>query len=98
MTNDLLAENRVSMTELARQMGVTIPTIWRWRQRGIRGVKLETFLIGGRRFTTTEAHRRFVEASTLAADGPRPSTVARTGRQRQAAIARAEAELDTLGI
>ncbi len=98
MTSDLLEEKKVSMTELARQLGVTIPTIWRWRQRGVRGVRLETFMIGGRRFTTQEAHRRFVEATTAAADGPQPSTAARTSRQRQAAIDRAEAELDRAGI
>jgi len=98
MQNDLLSERRVSMTELARQLGVTIPTIWRWRQRGVRGVRLETFMIGGRRFTTQEAHRRFVEATTAAADGPQQDTAARTNRQRAAAIARAEAELDAAGI
>jgi len=98
MQNDLLSENRVSMTQLARQMGVTIPTIWRWRQRGIRGIKLETFLIGGRRFTTTEAHRRFVEATTAAADGPARPTTARTSRQRQRAIEEAERALDAAGI
>ncbi len=70
MTNDLLSENRVSMTELARQEKITLPTVWRWRQRGVRGVRLETFMVGGRRFTTQEAHRRFVEAVTAAADGP----------------------------
>jgi len=98
MTSDLLAENRISMTELARQLGVTIPTIWRWRQRGIRGVRLETFMLGGRRFTTQEAHRRFVDRTTAAADGEQPTTKARTNRQRDAAVRRAEAELDRLGI
>jgi len=98
MENDLLSESRISMTELARKLDVTIPTIWRWRQRGVRGIKLETFMIGGRRYTTDEAHRRFVEAVTRAADGPQPSTVARTNRQREVAIDRAEAELDAAGI
>lgn len=98
MTIDLLAETRSSMTELARQLGVTIPTIWRWRQRGVRGVRLETYMLGGRRYSTQEAHRRFVEATTLAADGPQPATTARTSRQRQAAIDRAERELDAAGI
>jgi len=98
MTSDLLAERRVSMTELARQLGVTIPTIWRWRQRGVRGIRLETFMLGGRRFTTQEAHCRFVEATTAAADGPQAATPARTNRQREAAIDRAERALDAAGI
>jgi hypothetical protein len=36
-----------------------ISTVWRWIQRGVRGVKLETYLIGGRRFTSREALERF---------------------------------------
>ena len=70
--------------------------MWRWRLRGIRGVKLETIKIGGRRFTSAEALARFIEQSTAAADGlPLPT---RTNRQREAAIRRAERELDGLGI
>ncbi len=38
-----------------------VSTIYRWRLRGIRGVKLETFLIGGRRYTSVEAIERFTE-------------------------------------
>lgn len=98
MVVDLLSENRVSMTELARQLDVTIPTIWRWRQRGVRGVQLETFMLGGRRYTTQEAHCRFVERTTAAANGTQPSATTRNSRQRQAAIARAERELDAAGI
>ena len=43
-------------------------TAHRWRTRGARGVKLETFLAGGTRFTTEEALLRFFAASTAAAD------------------------------
>jgi len=91
MKNDLLSECRVSMTELARQLGVTIPTIWRWRQRGIRGIRLETYMLGGRRFTTQEAHRRFVDATTAAANGEQIQ--APTSCQREAEINRAENDL-----
>ncbi len=92
----LLAASRLSLSELARREGVSIPTTWRWAQRGVRGVKIETFAIGGRRYTTTEAFQRFVEATTAAAQGVTPA--ARTNRQREAAIAKAEAELDMLGV
>lgn len=73
-------------------------TCFRWRQHGISGVWLETVKLGGKRLTSVEAVHRFVEATTAAADGPRPSTPARTSRQRQAAISKAEAELDAAGI
>ncbi len=35
-------------------------TLWRWAFRGVDGVKLESFKIGGRRYTTAEALDRFV--------------------------------------
>lgn len=44
-------------------------TIFRWRLRGVRGVKLETLLVGGTRFTSIEALHRFIEGTTVAADG-----------------------------
>ncbi|QDT74837.1 DUF1580 domain-containing protein [Lacipirellula limnantheis] len=94
---DFLKERRLSLTELARQEGVSVPTPWRWSNRGVKGVVLETFSIGGRRYTTQEAFQRFVERSTAAATGvtaPGP----RTNRQREAAIRKAEAELAKAGV
>lgn len=73
-----------------------ISTWHRWRLRGVRGVKLETVLIGGRRYTSREALQRFIAATTVASSGDRP--VARTSRQRNAAIEAAERELTAAGI
>jgi len=73
-----------------------ISTVWRWIQRGVRGVKLETVLIGGRRYTSNEALERFVSRTTAAAAGePAPT---RTPTQRQRAILAAERELAAAGI
>lgn len=44
-------------------------TIHRWRLRGARGVKLETLLAGGTRYTSVEALKRFFAGTTAAADG-----------------------------
>ncbi len=44
-------------------------TIHRWRLRGARGVKLETILAGGTRYTSAEALNRFFAGATAAADG-----------------------------
>ncbi len=46
-----------------------IATLWRWRTHGVRGVKLETILVGGRRYTSQEALERFSERITAAANG-----------------------------
>jgi hypothetical protein len=42
-------------------------TLWRWRTKGVRGVKLVTKLIGGRRYVTRAALQQFIEAVTAAA-------------------------------
>jgi hypothetical protein len=95
----LLDEQRLSLAALARREGVAVSTIWRWTLRGCRGVKLESFSIGAKRFTTAEAFGRFVAATTAIAQGdPAPSPTARTDRQREAAIRSAEAELAEAGV
>ena len=73
-----------------------IATLWRWRTHGVRGVKLETILVGGRRYTSQEALERFSERITAAANGEPASR--RTNRQRKAAIGQAERELNAAGI
>jgi hypothetical protein len=37
-----------------------ISTLMRWALRGVKGVRLETVVIGGRRFTSLEAIQRFI--------------------------------------
>ncbi len=73
-----------------------IATVHRWRLRGVRGIKLESCLVGGKRFTSIEAIERFVERTTAAADGEQSPS--RTPRQRQRAIKQAEQELAQAGI
>lgn len=72
---DVTHENLVQFSDLPDWMnqhlghGIHPSTLHRWRQRGIRGVRLETLLIGGARYTSTEALSRFFAATTAAADG-----------------------------
>lgn len=95
---DPQTETLLSITEAAKRLPgrPNITTVWRWRNRGVRGVKLETILSGGRRFTSTEAIARFQQAVTAASDGVavQPSTP----RQREAAIDRAEKRATELGV
>ena len=95
---DLLRERRMTLAELAQQQNVNTCTTWRWSGRGVGGVVLETFSIGGRRYTTQEAFERFVELTTAAAQRGPSSPAHRTNRQREAAIRQAEAELAKAGI
>jgi hypothetical protein len=100
---DTSIEQAIPLSLAAREIpnrrgdrGVNVATIWRWMQRGIRGIKLETILIGGQRMTTREAMRRFFAATTEAADGRAPSPAPSLHRQKQ--IEAAERELADAGI
>ncbi len=73
-----------------------VATLWRWISKGVRGVKLETIVSGGRRFTSHEAVNRFIAATTAVAQGSgqQPASGVVSARQREASIAQAEAELE----
>lgn len=90
---DLRSERLLPLSAAARMLpgGVHVSTLHRWRLRGIRGIRLETLLVGGRRHTSVEAIDRFCQAVTAAAAGEK--MCARTPRRRERDIARAEQEL-----
>ena len=69
-----------------------ISTLPRWRLRGIRGIKLECCLIGGRRYTSHEAVDRFSATVTAATAGERSRC--RTPVRRERDIQRAERDLE----
>jgi len=74
---------------------VGLATLHRWRLQGVRGgVKLETLVVGGVRFTSREAIARFVDLQND------PSTVETglTAAERQARSAAARAVLAGRGI
>lgn len=71
-------------------------SVWRWVLKGVGGVKLESILIGGKRFVSAEAIQRFCDRRTAAADGVAPPV--RTSRRREREIAAAERELAESGI
>lgn len=72
-----------------------LSTLHRWRLRGVRGVRLQTCLIGGRRYTTSEWLVEFIEGSTAAVAPETPTAI--EGR-RESAILAAEKELNDAGI
>ena len=95
MSISISTEDLVSLSSAAKLLPGRphISSIFRWVSRGVRGNRLETWLIGGRRYTSREALERFIAATTAAAAGEPPPV--RTPRQREQAIKRAEAELAT---
>jgi hypothetical protein len=68
-TATLIDEKPLPLAEAARLLPKrpNPATLWRWRTKGVRGVRLKTSMIGGRRYVTRAALREFNEAVTAAA-------------------------------
>jgi regulator of protease activity HflC (stomatin/prohibitin superfamily) len=95
MAIDLSAESLLTLRQAAKSLPgkLHVATLHRWRLRGVRGVKLESILVGGIRYTSEEALQRFADALTAQTDG-HTSPAVRSQKQRASAIARAERELE----
>lgn len=73
---------------------VSVDTLWRWCQRGLRGLKLKSVLVGGTRCTTLPWLQEFIEARNQSAQtGAHEPPRVRTQNQRQTASEQAAEEL-----
>ena len=98
MSIDFDSENIITLAEACRRVppdGVSTATMARWIQRGVRGARLETIVIGGRRLTSCEALSRFIAAQN-ADDAPATRTITASQRRRQSEAARTE--LERIGV
>jgi hypothetical protein len=95
---DFVKETVIPISEAPQHIPGTpsLATVWRWVLKGTRAGKLQSFCVAGRRFTTLESIQRFAQQSTAAADGDVPP--ARTLRQREVEISRAEREATEAGL
>jgi hypothetical protein len=93
MPIDPLSDSTLSLTQAARRLPrlragrpVHPSTLWRWALTGLRGVRLETAMVGGVRVTSEEALRRFFAAvggaSTMPDRGVAPVTRRTSARDR----------------
>lgn len=55
-----------TLTQVAREHQKDPATIYRWWRKGVRGVKLQTVMIGGHRHVTDDALAQFFAAVTAA--------------------------------
>jgi hypothetical protein len=65
----------LSLSQIAKKAKCSIATAWRWALYGIRGVRLESWLKGGRRFSSAAALQRFNDRLNANSDA-----VARQGK------------------
>ena len=73
-----------------------VATVWRWILNGLGGVRLESVKVGGRRFTSSQALKRFIAAPSSMDEVP--SLKIAPSKQRERAIRRAEKELKDAGL
>ncbi|MCA9265238.1 MAG: DUF1580 domain-containing protein [Planctomycetales bacterium] len=85
-TENLISIGRASRTPPLDQH---VSTTWRWALHGLRGHKLETIMVGGRRKTSVEAISRFLVR--INGDTAPPAAASRAHEA-------AEREADALGI
>jgi transposase len=98
---DINAEQLVPLREvpqfLPRRAGrkVHISTVYRWTQRGVRGIQLESVRVGGSTYTSREAMQRFAERLSQPGQVQLPGGPATT-RTRQQQIERAAREVERI--
>jgi len=92
-------EQLLSLTEATSVIpgGPHISTLHRWRTRGVRGVFLETCMVGGRRFTSREAIDRFLTATAHSAP-PSDNRDTPLSASKQVELNRISRELEKEGI
>ena len=98
---DIFEEQVVTLSEAARSLprrargkNPHVSTVYRWVNRGVRGVHLESVQVGGILYTSFEAIRRFL-VRLNPDDEPQDRS---PDRKRKQSIERDEAELDRIGI
>lgn len=83
---------RHSPNQLAARLGVHPATVWRWLLHGVRGRRLRSIMIGGRRYVLERDLQDFIAAGDdRHADGD-------TDRRRKHRQQLAEAQLDARGV
>ncbi|MGD9719773.1 MAG: DUF1580 domain-containing protein [Pirellulales bacterium] len=97
---DIATEHLLTLAEAAQLLPgrPSVSTLWRWRQKGVRGRRLETVLIGAKPYTSREALGRFAEQEGGDSDSVTSSCQPRSPGGRELAISRAERELAEEGV
>lgn len=75
-----------------------VATLYRWAQRGLRGVRLETIQVGGTCCTSREAMQRFFDALTRSERESKLDPRTPPDRARDRRVEDAERACDCAGI
>lgn len=103
---DVANENLIGLSEVPKLLPkrsngkrIHISAIYRWAQKGIRGIRLETLRLGGTTYTSREAIQRFADSQTANATSVDSRNSQLTSRTRIYQADKAEEKvLKVLGI
>jgi len=93
---DPATETLIPFQEAGRRIpgNPSVCALHRWRLSGVRGAKLETLLVGGKRFVSAESIARFIAAQNRD-ESPAPAL---TAKQRRVQAETANRVLQEAGI
>jgi hypothetical protein len=101
---DISAETLIALADvpahLPKRRGgkrVHVSCVYRWGQRGCKGIRLEWLACGGTKVTSVEALQRFFERLSALENGTPLTPQMRTSRQRERAAKQANDELEREG-
>lgn len=103
MSVDLFGDDLLTPSQAAKLLPrgdgggrINATTVWRWMNNGVRGIVLQSILVGNRRFTSKRALQAFVEQ--LAGTGQVARQSVPTSRQQEARRRRNHAALQEAGL
>ena len=85
MRNTNSRAERFTINQVAQQLHVHVATVFRWARRGVRGRRLKSYLIGGRRFVNADDLDVFLSPRD---DPSRPPTPAARSANAQSRLSR----------
>jgi hypothetical protein len=101
MVTSILSEKLfplVEATELATGRRMHLATTLRWCQKPKQGIVLESVMLGGRRLTSVESVRRYMESLTIAKNGSMNTPMPTPTQQERAANKSAKKLADRLKV
>jgi len=64
------SQERLTLAEVASRVRVHISTVYRWTYHGVRGNRLRSFLVGGRRFVLPDDLQEFLNSGRVSGEMP----------------------------
>ena len=68
--SSVFPSERASLNQVASELKVHVATVWRWAMKGVRGQRLRTVMVGGRRYVERCELERFLNEGRPQQDSP----------------------------